>query len=145
MKLVIATSGLVLQFNYIIFIFNMFLLCIMTYKKLSYIVFFLFSQCLMFGQNTVGVFNHIPSKTSEGYLLLFPDHQSNVFLINNCGEVVHQWEFEENIRSGTVCYLTKDGNLVSSVRDKVIDNDPIWSGGASDKIIVKDWDNNILF
>ncbi|MFY9243335.1 MAG: aryl-sulfate sulfotransferase [Polaribacter sp.] len=82
-----------------------------------------------FAQETIGlVFNDVSKTKSNGYTLINPISDSRTFLINNCGEVVHQWDFSgEDARN---YYLLENGNIFQS------------SGLYAE---IRDWDNNILW
>ena len=74
------------------------------------------------GQNTVGTITYDPEESLGGYHLIYPERQSTIFLLDECGQVVHQWEDgNPNARPGAVAYLLEDGKIL---RAKV-DNDLI--------------------
>lgn len=94
--------------------------------------------------NTVGLISLKSWLADDGYTLLYPHNQSNVYLINNCGEIVHMWEGEEETKPGNTAYLMENGNLVVTSRPSSIAGDVIWAGGGGANIIVKTWDNETL-
>tara|TARA_R110001606_G_scaffold98494_1_gene217497 strand:- start:1475 stop:3061 length:1587 start_codon:yes stop_codon:yes gene_type:complete len=89
----------------------------------------LFVFKLNFAQETIGlVFNDINKTKSNGYTLINPISDTRTLLINNCGEVVHQWSFpDDNARN---YYILENGNIFQS------------SGTYAE---IRDWDNNILW
>ena len=93
-------------------------------------------------QNTVGLLDYVPSQSYEGYNLVYPFGQSTAFLLNMCGEIVHQWEDDADFRPGASCILLENGNLVRAKRPNDVSNDPIWAGGGGATIDIVDWDNN---
>ncbi|MEM9548502.1 MAG: aryl-sulfate sulfotransferase [Bacteroidota bacterium] len=95
--------------------------------------------------NTVGLLSYDPNKAYDGYNLMFPHNQPNVYLLNNCGEVVHTWEDESNWRPGNIAYLREDGSIVKGKRDAIVTDDPIWAGGGGEFLEIRDWDNNLLW
>ncbi|TXD85353.1 T9SS type A sorting domain-containing protein [Subsaximicrobium wynnwilliamsii] len=97
-------------------------------KKLVLILFAVISGSAI-SQETVGlVFNEINENKSEGYTLFKPSSDNRAFLIDNCGEVVNQWNFfGEGSRN---CYFLEDGTLLQS-------NDLYAE--------LRDWDNNVLW
>ena len=98
-----------------------------------------------FGQNTVGLLSYDPMNAYDGYNLMFPHNQPNVYLLNNCGEVVHMWEDEANFRPGNIAYLREDGSIVKGKRDAVVTDDAIWAGGGGEFLEIRDWDNNLIW
>ena len=114
------------------------------YKLLLPLVSF-FTFTAVTAQNTVGLLSYDPTQTFEGYNLMFPHDQPNVFLLDNCGEIVHSWEDEENFRPGNTVYLREDGSLIKAKRDAMVVNDAIWAGGGGETIEIRDWENNLTW
>lgn len=81
------------------------------------------------GQETVGlVFDDINKNKSDGYTLYNPSSDQRVILINNCGEVVNQWDFTgEGI---VTSYLLENGTILQSDRFNAE---------------IRDWDNNVIW
>lgn len=102
-----------------------------------------FSVFIMNAQNTVGLLSYNPTKTYDGYNLLYPHNQPDVFLINNCGEIVNIWEGEEDTRPGNTVYIREDGRMVKTSRPSNFMEDAIWAGGGGATIEIRDWDNNL--
>ena len=96
-------------------------------------------------QNTVGLISIDQDQTYEGFNLFFPNNQADVFLINNCGEVVHTWTDDADFRPGNMIYLTEEGNLLKCKRFFNSNRDPIWAGGGGQIVELRDWDNNLLW
>ncbi|MDX2136118.1 MAG: aryl-sulfate sulfotransferase [Saprospiraceae bacterium] len=99
----------------------------------------------LYGQNTVGLLSYNPSRSFDGYNLIYPHNQSTVYLLNNCGEIVHTWTDAANLRPGNTAYLMPNGNLVKTKRPAAVTNDPIWAGGGGATVEVRDWDNNLAW
>lgn len=57
---------------------------------------------LLFGQNTIGVIDFQPDLVEEGYTLVYPHNQPNVYPLDMCGEVVHTWTNADTLRPGNV-------------------------------------------
>lgn len=113
---------------------------------LSFLIFNCFFSATIFSQtNTVGLLSYNPDLSYEGYNLIYPHNQPNVYLLNNCGEIVHVWEDEANFRGGNTAYILPNGNLVKAKRDAVVANDPIWAGGGGAIIEIRSWENDLLW
>ncbi len=103
----------------------------------------LFAATMIAQTNTVGLLSYDPMKAYDGYNLFFPHNQPNVYLINNCGEIVHTWEDSAQYRPGNIAYLLENGDLVKGKRHFNISDDRIWAGGGGAIIEIRDWDNNL--
>lgn len=107
------------------------------------IVVLLFSLSLM-GQNTVGTIT-LDNSVINGYNLHYPHNQSNVYLLDNCGRVVHEWTDDIIYKPGNVAILLENGNLVKTKRNTSVAGDAIWAGGGGAFIEIFDWNNNLLW
>ncbi len=96
-------------------------------------------------QNTVGLIDLKKDAFSDGYNLFYPHNQSSVYLIDNCGEIVHTWTDDDDFRPGNMAYLLDDGRMVRCKRPNVPTMDSIWAGGGGAYIDIIDWDSNILY
>ena len=116
-------------------------------NKITWIFIALFFGSSFFStaQNTVGLLSYDPVRAYEGYNLIFPHNQPNVYLLNNCGEIVHTWEDDANWRPGNTAYLTADGRLFKTKRDANVTDDAIWAGGGSSFLEIRDWDNTLIW
>lgn len=95
-------------------------------------------------ERTVGLLSYQPEKSYDGYNLLYPHNQSDVYLLDNCGRIVHQWD-DEGVVPGNSAYLTDQGNLVKCKRRTTSAvNDPIWAGGGGESVEIRNWDNELL-
>lgn len=101
----------------------------------------LFAASQVAAQNTVGLLSYEATKAYEGYNLFFPHNQSSVYLLDNCGEIAHQWTDAANFRPGNIAYLLEDGRLVKGKRDANISDDAIWAGGGGETVEIRSWDN----
>ena len=82
---------------------------------------------------------------TTGTTSFYPQNQPNVYLLDNCGEIVHVWEDEDNWRPGNTAYLTAGGLLYKTKRDAVLLQDRIVAGGAGEIVEIRDWDNNLIY
>jgi len=113
--------------------------------KQIYTFFFVILGLTAISQNTVGLLSYEPWNSLDGYNLIYPHNQSNVYLLNNCGEIVHMWEDEFGFKPGNTAYLTEDGNLLKTKRPSDISSDAIWAGGGGAIVELRDWDNNLIW
>lgn len=104
----------------------------------------LFAQGLH-SQNTIGVTEFQPDLVDEGYTLIYPHNQPNVYLLDLCGEVVHSWSNADTLRPGNVAYLQENGDIVMTYRPQVFSSDPIWAGGGGATVERRTWDNDVLW
>jgi len=106
--------------------------------KKYYLIITFFTGLNLFGQ-TVGVLrNDIGSYNA--YTILAPLTSNNTYLINNCGEVVHQWT--SAFTPAASAYLLENGNLL---RTGKIENSSFPFGGVGGQIELFDWDGNLLW
>lgn len=113
-------------------------------KMIPSFVFIVCSVTMAFTQaHTVGVLFYNPSQSSEGYNLIYPHNQSTVYLLNNCGEVVHEWTDDADFRPGNTAYILEDGSMVKAKRPASVAGNPIWAGGGGGTVEKYDWDNNL--
>jgi hypothetical protein len=96
------------------------------FVKTSFLsLFLLFSGLALQAQSpTLGLL-YKSANVSDGYTLFTPSWSNNVFLIDNCGELVNEWKFGEI--PGAVCYLLENGNLLRA---------------GKDTIEIRDWDDS---
>lgn len=95
--------------------------------------------------HTVGVLTYHPWESYDGYNLVYPENQPNVFLMDNCGQIVHQWTDEAGFIPGKVAYLLDDGTLVKTKRNNDAFGDPIQGGGEGAFVEIRSWDNELLW
>ncbi|MBJ2173202.1 aryl-sulfate sulfotransferase [Aureibaculum sp. A20] len=97
-------------------------------KKIIFL-FVIVSFKFTLAQETIGlVFNDDNIPKSNGYTLFNTLSDDRVYLINNCGEAVNQWDFSGQI--SRQAYLLENGNLLQ---------------GNSTKADIRDWNNNVLW
>lgn len=109
----------------------------------------LFTICILAlplaGQRTVGMITHDPSRAFPGYNLVYPHNQPNVYLLDNCGRIVHTWQDSAMWRPGNAAYLLENGYLVKTKRLTNFQNDSIWAGGGGAIIEIRDWQNALIW
>jgi len=114
-------------------------------KRLAFFIIICFFTANLISQNTVGLLSYKSYLSFEGYNLIYPHNQPNVYLLDNCGEVVHSWVDEANFRPGNTAYLTEEGLLYKTKRDASVAGDAIWAGGGGAILEIRDWDNNLIW
>ena len=112
-------------------------------KIVLFFIFALVHLNELWAQNTVGLLSYDSPSSYDGLNMIYPHNQPNVYLINNCGEVVHIWTDEANSRPGNTAYLRPDGTLVKTKRPSSFMQDAIWAPGGGASVEIRDWDNNL--
>ncbi len=113
--------------------------------KFIIVVILLGSSFYLTAQNTVGLLSYDPVKAFDGYNLIYPHNQPHVYLLNNCGEVVHTWEDDANFRPANTAYLDANGLLYKSKRPANVTSDAIWAGGGGAILEIRNWDNDLIW
>lgn len=98
-------------------------------------------------QNTIGTLLYNEGKSLGGYHLIYPNRQSTIYLMDECGQIVHRWEDEdEGARPGAVAYLLPDGQILKAKNYAPLFNGPSFSAGGSGGVIqLVSWDNEVLW
>lgn len=108
-------------------------------KKTLLALMLIFTQ-IMYSQNS-GLLSLNKSEVFDGYTMFYPNNQNTVYLINNCGEVVHKWTDAPTSRPGNAVYLLSNGTLLKTRRPAAVNADTIWAGGGGATIEIVDWEN----
>ncbi len=95
-------------------------------------------------QNTVGLLSVKPNSVQDGYTLIYPHNQSNVYLIDNCGEIAHVWTDNQYV-PGNSAEISQDGKLYRAIRENTSTQHFHFVGGAGEGFEIKDWNNNVLW
>lgn len=108
------------------------------FRCIVLIFFFVFLNNSINGQNnTVGsIFNE--GGAYDGYTLFSPGGNKIVYLIDNDGRIVHQWETEYS--AGMAVYLQEDGSLIRAGK---VGNMAINGGGAGGNVIKYNWSGRV--
>ena len=114
-------------------------------EKYSYVTIFLLLPLLSFSQNTLGLLSIDGDQTLYGFNLIYPHNQPHVYLLDNCGRIVHRWEDDDSFRPGNTAYLLEDGKLIKTKRPASVAGNPIWAGGGGATVEIRDWDNTLLW
>lgn len=106
--------------------------------KIQLLVLLLLTANLGFGQQTVGVFQN-DSLAFNGYTLLFPAFSKNTWLLDNCGNVVNEWE--SDYAAGLSAYLLENGDLLRTA--KVVSD--FLGGGTGGRIERFNWEGELIW
>ncbi len=113
-------------------------------KVIWTILFILYHGSFLAQQSrTVGLLNYDKEKSFDGLNLLFPRGAGHVYLINNCGEVVHTWVDSSAIVPNQAAYLQPDGSIFIAKGNEP--GDTINFEIGNERIEHRDWDNNLLW
>jgi hypothetical protein len=104
------------------------------------LIFTFLCQFLSFSQTTIGL-TQFDSENLEGYVLFSPMTSTNTYLIDKCGEKVHEWS-TSIYRPGLSSYLLEDGSLI---RAGILDNSNFDEGGSGGILEKFDWDGNLVW
>lgn len=81
---------------------------------------------------------------SDGFTLFAPLINNDVYLINNCGELVHSWDSGTR-QGGNSVELLEDGRLLKTSRDIPQQATVINGGGGGQYVEFIDWDGTTLW
>lgn len=107
--------------------------------KVLLVCLFLGSSNFMNAQNTVGT-TYNSSAVEEGYTLFEFMGDTTIYLIDNCGRVINQWESE--FTAGTSVYLLEDGSIIRGGKTPTTHFPVGGQGGVLEKF---DWDGNLTW
>lgn len=91
-------------------------------------------------QQTVGLVLNT-ANAYPGYTLLSPIHSTNTYLLNNAGQVVHQWGSRGE--PGRASYLLENGHMIRA--SMVTSGGPSTGGGEGGRIEEYDWIGNLVW
>jgi len=80
-------------------------------------------------------------ETFDGYTLFSPAVSLNTYLINNSGEIVHQWK--SYFKPALSVYLLENSNLLRTAFPGF--SPRFWGGGIGGRVEIIDWDGNLLW
>lgn len=114
-------------------------------KFISILLFFSYSLALVSQVNTIGLLYHELDKVEDGYTLFNPENQSTVFLIDNCGQVVHKWEIDDVRIPGKEQYLDESGRLYLASAQPAFQNPSFGTGGAGGIVEIIEWNGIVEY
>ena len=110
-------------------------------KKIIYFLFLNLSLSMFAQTPTVGLIQRNAGSLDNGYVFFAPIRSDTTYLIDKCGNKVHQWA--SNRTAGLSAYLLSDGSIL---RTEVVVNSVFNSNGAAGgKIQRIDWNGNVLW
>ena len=117
-----------------------------TMRKKVIIPFLVFGAVVLtIAQNTVATI-YYSDDLDDAYSLLYPNHQTTTFLIDNCGQIVHEWQDESNSFPGTTAQILINGNLLRSKSSPALFSSATFgAGGAGGVIEMLTWDNELIW
>ena len=94
----------------------------------------------LFGQQTVGLFQN-DSLSLNGYSLISNLNSTEVYLIDNCGQVVNLWT-ASSYQPGPVVYLLNDGSLMRTCK---LTSGRFLVGGSGGRLERYDWNDSLIW
>lgn len=79
----------------------------------------------------------------EGYTLFAPLSSNVTYLINNDGNVVHEWQ--SDAFPGNSVYLLENGHLLRTADPGANGNETFTAGGAGGRVDEYDWEGNLVW
>jgi hypothetical protein len=95
-------------------------------------------------QNTIGLLTNEAAFSQDGYSLFYPQAQKVVYLVDNCGRLVHTWE-DGIFLPGNAVYLMENGDLIRCGRLEGNGNPVIVAGGAGNMVDRRTWDGELIW
>lgn len=99
----------------------------------------------VYSQNTVGLLDFEKDKLSPGYNLIYPNTQSSVFLLNNCGQIINEWTDDKNGQPGIMAELLEDGSILRASSNAEEINNTFGAGGSGGIIDIISWEDENLW
>lgn len=108
-------------------------------KYMKYVFFFLLISKISMGQ-TIGL-QQYDLGNKPGYILFAPINSNSTFLIDKCGDKIHEWHSEYH--PGLTVYLLADGNLLrtENINSITFAN----GGGRGGGIELMDWNSKVIW
>jgi len=107
-------------------------------KALFTFLFLSLISLTLYAQNTVGVLNN-GLKAYDAYTLYTPADYTSTYMINNCGQVINQWN--SDYIPGLAAYLLPEGRLLRTGRD--VSSNEFTTAGKGGIIQIFDWDGTL--
>ena len=108
-------------------------------------LFFFVSVFCGFSQNTVGLLDFDKEQAIDGFNIIYPNNQSNVYLLDNCGQIVNTWIDEFNGRPGITADILPDGRLLRTSTNGIDVENSFGAGGAGGVIDLLNWEGQSIW
>lgn len=95
-------------------------------------------------QNTVGLLTNEANAAQPGFTLIHPHSQGSVWLLDNCGRVVHEWP-DTLHEPGNSVYLMDNGDLVRCGQSGPGTNSIIFGGGGGEFVDRRSWNGQLIW
>ncbi len=100
--------------------------------------YFILAASISYAQQTVGLFSN-QIEAYNGYTLFTSNSYTNTYLINNCGELINEWQ--SDYLPVLNADLNEEGHLIRSIKVTT----PNAQGQTGRGIEIRDWNNNLLW
>ena len=102
----------------------------------------LFESHLSAQTQTVGTFLN-NTEAFDGYNLLAPTGSDYTYLVDNCGQLINQWESEYRIALSA--YILEDGSLLRTSRLSSDATPPFSGGGTGGRVERYSWEGDLIW
>mgnify|MGYP000029419655 CR=1 FL=1 len=114
---------------------------LLTYMRIIITILIIFYSLIQgYTQQTVGLFSN-DSTSYNGYTLIAPLLSNEVYLIDNCGEMVNEWT-SSTYRPAASVYLLEDGSLLKTCNPQT---GKFVVGGTGGRLEKYDWNDNLTW
>ncbi len=114
--------------------------------RLCFSIILIFSFSYLNSQFTVGTLYLDSLLVQDGHTLFYPNNQSSVYLIDNCGALINEWKLSEGSFAGAVAKMDSHANLfVASANSTLVNQSSFGAGGAGGVIEKYDRNNTLIW
>jgi len=87
------------------------------------------------------IYSQYTDKSFNGHILYTPEYSTMTYLINNKGEIVHEWR--RGYLQGLATHLLENGDLLRS--DLPYPSPTFWTGGITGRVVQFNWNGKLLW
>ena len=95
---------------------------------------------IVLNSQTVGIFQNT-TESLNGYTLIAPLLATDIYLIDNCGEVVNSWT-NSNYKPGAIVHLLDDGSLLKTCK---LSSGSMIAGGSGGRLEQYSWGDTLIW